>query len=140
MERMSRVRDLTGTDRFGRLSPSGLTMDRREFIFGVATAGASLIVPRAVWAFDWQHYRLSKEEREELLTDAYRGARSRMKPLLVYLVPPDETAPSTRVRADALQKLIESSNSADLAPLAVCEVVCAGAPELKLLVLDADVG
>lgn len=117
-------------------------MKRRSFLTTAAAAGALTVMPawiREAFAFGpYGGYAMPEKERLEVLFEAYRRARWRLKPLLVFIAP-EKQNPEAHTRAAALQALVEHGTDRELAPLVTCEVVCATRAHLLKLVPSAQV-
>lgn len=108
-------------------------MNRRHF-FGTLAAGFALTAtPRWV-----QTAFAAEPSSKTLVFDAYRRARRSRRPLLIFIIPAD---PGERWhRGHAIGAFITHATDQALAPLALCEVACATAAHVHLLVPKAPAG
>lgn len=108
-------------------------MNRRHFLGALGAGFALTAAPRWI-----QKAFAAEPSSKTLVFDAYRRARRGRRPLLVFIIPAD---PAKRwQRGHAIGAFITHATDAQLAPLALCEVVCATAAHVHLLVPGAPAG
>lgn len=108
-------------------------MNRRYFLGSVAAGTALAAMP--TWL---QKAFAAEPSSASLVFDAYRRARRKRMPLVVFVIPEDSRA--RYLRGHALGAFLNHGADEHLAALAFCEVVCATAAHLRLLVPHAPEG
>lgn len=105
-------------------------MNRRHFLAATLALGTAPAWLRRAFA--------AEPSSKALVFDAYRTARRAHRPLLIFVIPADLF--ERRRRGSAIGAFLAHGTDAQLAPLATCEVVCATAAHVHLLVPKAPAG
>jgi hypothetical protein len=116
-------------------------MNRRRFL-KTATLGAAALVAAPAFvrrAFgDETCDTTSASSGLVQLSDGYRRAQRAGRPLLLLVVPADDGEKFERGRA--FGELLNHGSDAQLAPLGLCEVLCAGMTDIRRLIPSAGAG
>ncbi len=126
-------------------------MNRRKF-FSTVSSGVAMALPAAALTATWPGFLRSafaerspddKHSEDALdglavVSDGFRRAARAGKPLLVLIIPQDDSAKWTRGRS--FGAWLNHGTAEQLAPLALCEVACARMDDLRRLVPTVGLG